>query len=276
MSAAGATRTNFTVAIPVNGAVVDVAAMLSRHNQRLYRQGRVYGVTVSSIPTVQGLTAPSGSTRVRYAGNSWGVRKAWGLAFTKWMESTQEERSNGIRAGRWNDFRIKLDASDNAASYVKSQYDAPVLADGEVDYTQFASDRAGIVAKELGIFGNTDANNYGILFEYDNLADTDKDTPPHSPSTMPYSDTMTALNDDQADTITEQGDDPPYDAVRLRNNFSAEFAWVGNPDTVNRSTGLLQVPCGLIEIYNATAETLYYQISVKSGNYKGVHAEAMA
>lgn len=276
MSAAGATRTNFTVAIPVNGAVVDVAAMLSRHNQRLYRQGRVYGVSVSSIPTVPGLAAPSGPTRVRIAGNAWGVRKAWGLAFKKWMESTQEERSNGIRPGRWNDFRIKLDVSDNAASYIKAQYDAPALADGEVDYTQFASDRAGIVAKELGFFGNTDANNYGILFEYDNLADTDKDTPPHSPTTMPYSDAMTSLNDSQANTITEQGDDPPYDAVRLRNNQGVEYAWVGNPDTVNRLTGLLHVPCGLIEITNATAETLYYQISVKAGKYKGVHAEAMA
>lgn len=276
MSAASSTQTRFRISVASGGAVVDLAAILSRHNQRLYRQGRVYGVTVSSIPTWGGATAPSPATMIQTAPNNWLVRKAWGLAFKKWRESTQEERSNGVRAGRWNDFRVKYDVADNPTNYVKSAFGAGPLANGEVNYTLAASDITGSTDRTLAMFGNTDPNNWGVLDEYNRLADTDQDTPPTSSSVMPYSDMMQSLDDSQANAIQEEGDSPPYDAVTLGNNIHRSTYYVGNSDAVNRSSGLILAPCGLLQIYNTGAEAAHYVLDFKSGKYKGVHAEAMA
>jgi hypothetical protein len=38
-------------------------------------------------------------------------------------------------------------------------------------------------------------------------------------------------------------------------------------------TGMMQIPCGLLKI---TSDGGIFQIRVKSGKYKGVHAEAIA
>lgn len=274
MSAAGATQTRFLVDIPAGGAVVDIAAILSRHNQRLYRQGRVYGVTVSSIPTMAGYVYTSPATQISAASNNWLVRKAWGLAFKKWRESTQEERSNGVKAGRWNDFRVALQVGDNTANYVTADRVAAPLADGELVYTTANSDSGG-ATRTYGLLGNTSGTVWSILEEYDRLMDTDQDTPPANSGTMPYSDMMQALNDGQANAIQEEGDDPPYNATNARSNCARPQYFVGNPDTVNRSSGLILAPCGLIDIDNTGAETRQYVIDVKSGKYKGVHAEAM-
>lgn len=272
MSAAGATQTRFIVAVP-SGGVVDVAALLSRGNQRLYRQGRVYHVNVTSLPTVAGVTMPSSSARLRTVGNHWIARKAWDLAFRKWRESTVEERSNGSRAGRWNDFRVKMNGSDSSASYIKAQWNAPALANGEVNYTQMVPDDGGVI-KELAFFGAT-ADTYGMITEYDLIRDTDQDTPPAAAGTMAYSGLMNDLNDAQANTLQEQGDNPPYDAVNVGNNGAAAYWWVGNSDAVNRSSGMIPAVCGLIQFVHGAGDLGYFAIDVKSGKYKGVHAEAM-
>lgn len=274
MSAAGATQTRFLVDIPAGGQVVDVAAILSYHNQRLYRQGRVYGVTVTSIPTMAGYSYVSPATQISSAPNNWMVRKAWGLAFKKWRESTQEERSNGVKAGRWNDFRVALAVGDTTANYVTSDRVAPALSNGELVYTSAVSDSGG-ATRGYGLLGNTSGTTWSIVEEYDRLLDTDQNTPPTSSGTMPYSDMMQSLNDGQADAIQEEGDDPPYNAVTMRNNLVRPQYFVGNSDTVNRSSGLILAPCGLIDIGNTGAEIRTYIIDVKSGKYKGVHAEAM-
>lgn len=274
MSAASATQTRFLVDIPAGGAVVDVAAILSRHNQRLYRQGRVYGVTVSSIPTMAGYSYVSPATQLSTASNNWIVRKAWGLAFKKWRESTQEERSNGVKSGRWNDFRVALAVGDNTANYVKADRVAGPITNGEVNYTTAVSDSGG-ATRTYGLLGNTAGTVWGIAYEYDRLMDTDQDTPPASSASMPYEDMMQSLNGGQANAIQEEGDNPPYDAVNVTSNLERPQYFVGNPDTVNRSSGLILAPCGLIDIGNTGAETRTYIIDVKSGKYKGVHAEAM-
>lgn len=274
MSAASATQTRFLVDIPAGGAVVDVSAILSRHNQRLYRQGRVYGVTVSSIPTMAGFSYVSPATQITTASNNWIVRKAWGLAFKKWRESTQEERSNGVKAGRWNDFRIALDAADSVTLYVKSDRVAGPLANGEVNYTSAPSDSGG-ATRSYALLGTTTPSRWSCIYEYDMLMDTEQNTPPAGSTTMPFSDMMQALNDAQANIIQEEGDDPPYDAVSARSNTQRPAYFVGNPDTVNRSSGLILAPCGLIDIQNTGAETHTYVLDIKAGKYKGVHAEAM-
>lgn len=274
MSAASATQTRFLVDIPAGGAVVDVSAILSRHNQRLYRQGRVYGVTVSSIPTMAGYSYVSPATQISTASNNWIVRKAWGLAFKKWRESTQEERANGVKAGRWNDFRIGLDVGDTLSNYVQSDRVAGPLANGEVNYTTAQSD-AGGAARTYALLGTTSPTRWSCIYEYDQLMDTEQNTPPAGSTTMPYSDMMQALNDAQANQIQEEGDDPPYDAVSAATNTERPQYFVGNPDTVNRSSGLILAPCGLIDIGNTGVETRTYILDVKAGKYKGVHAEAM-
>jgi hypothetical protein len=139
MTAAGATELKFTIDLSGSSVkYVDTHAIMSRLNQRLYRQGMVSHIDVRAIPS-----ANPGIIVVNRLPNTWYVRKAWGLAFKKWRESTQHERDNGVKAGRWNDFRVFFDAGHTAANSVISAFGHPALANGEINYTQAARTDTG-------------------------------------------------------------------------------------------------------------------------------------
>ena len=134
------------------------------------------------------------------------AKKAWQLAFKKWRESTQHERDNGIKAGRWNDFRLLYEnghspagSSPTGGEYL---YTSGVGADGS--------------SRVFQMFDATSGSRFGVLAEYDALLDTDVDTPAAGSSAMPYSALMTELVDAQANQIQEDGDTPPYHATQLK------------------------------------------------------------
>jgi hypothetical protein len=252
------------------GEYIDLAGLLSRTNKRLYRQGMVYHARIS----VTNGTAAGGANHVRVLHNSWRIRKAWALAKESWMNSTAEERAAGIRAGRWNDFKIFFETAHNAGNTI-----GPVTTgDGEWNYTQAArADTGGLV--DFHMLGATAGTRFGILREYDDMADQQQDVPAAGAATMPYG----LLNQDrvaaQAEQIQEEGDLPPYSAVDLEDyvaetNYSLTSPLTPGGNTVI-STGMIEIPCGLVKL-PATGAGGLFRIDFKAGNYKGVHAEVMA
>lgn len=272
VSSASATETRFLVDLAGSTVkYVDTMAIMSRLNQRLYRQGMVPHIDVRAIPS----TNP-GSVLVSRLPNTWYVRKAWGLAFKKWRESTAQERSNGIKAGRWNDFRVFFDVAHTAANSVIGAFGHPVLANGEINYTQAARADTGALLEYMFV-GNTTGTRFGMLREYDRLADTDQDTPAASENSMPYRTLLAELSNEQADQIQEEGDDPPYDAVSLQNNYVAAQTTIQTNSQCDR-TGYRPTPCGLLVFsgYGDGQNPPAIEISIKPGSYKGIHAEVMA
>lgn len=252
------THTILNVQVPAGSAYVDLAYELSRTNHRLYRQGRVYHADVVATNTF----AAGGPITVEAIAPTWMNKNAWKLAFDSWRKSTEHERDSGIKAGRWNDFRIY---------YQSGHAGTPSITNGEYNYTEavFAD---GTVNRAFHMFGATSPTRFGILAEYDALRDTDTDTPPAGAASAPYDRLLSEMNNQQADQIQEEGDLPPYDSQTL--NPTQQVFHLQSPLGSNYyRTGMMQIPCGLL---NITSDGGLLQIRVKAGKYKGVHAEAMA
>ena len=247
------------VQVPAGTAYIDLAYELSTTNHRLYRQGRTYHADVIATPQF----AAGGQILVQSIAPTWMNKNAWQLAFKKWRESTEHERGNGIKAGRWNDFRIYFDASHAGT---------PSITNGEYQYTTAHDTGTSSGARQFQMFGASSSARWGLVEEYNALRDTDTDTPPAGAGNMPYGTLLAELDSQQADQIQEEGDQPPYDSVDLAQTIQRHDLQSPLSSNLYR-TGVMQVPCGLLKI---TSDGGIFQIKVKSGKYKGVHAEAMA
>lgn len=247
------------VQVPTGVAYIDLGFEMSTTNHRLYRQGRVYHADVIATNTF----APGAAITVETIAPTWMNQKAWQLAFKKWRESTQHERDNGIQAGRWNDFRIYMEASHAGT---------PAVTNGEYQYTTAeTADGSGI--RTFQMFGNTTGSRFGVLDQYDDLRDTDTNTPAANSTNMPYSELLNELVNAQADRIQEEGDAPPYNAQNLA--ATKQVFHLQSPLGSNYyRTGMMAIPCGLIKVTNTGGGLI--QVKLKPGKYKGVHAEAMA
>lgn len=269
---ANATERTLTVQLPAGSSYIDVSAMLGRANQRLYRQGMLYTMSVS----YQGnhpAGAP-GQIEVTHLPNNWAIRNAHQLARKMWMQSTKAERAAGIKAGRWNDFRVYLDGSHDASNNVNTPFGSAGLGTGEINFTQAARVDTGALI-EYQFLGTTTATRFSMLAEYDLVQDTDTDTPSAGSALVPYRNLVDEIQTAQADQIQEEGDNPPYDPVVMQNNIVLPSHLLNHPTVSNRhTTPLMQVPAGLLSIVNR-GDVQLINITLKSGSYKGVAAEVL-
>jgi hypothetical protein len=219
--------THHNLNIQLSGGVdyVDLAYEMSKLNHRLYRQGRVYHADIVMTNTM----AAGVPITVETIAPTWMNRKAWQLAFNAWRQSTAEEREAGIKAGRWNDFRIFYEAGDTGRL-------SPL--NGEYQYTKVHDVGTTSALRQFQMFGSTSATRYGMLEEYDSLRDTDIDTPPAGSTSMPYADIVNELSDLQAEQIQEEGDKPPYNSVNL-NETVQEFHLRAPAESNYYRTGLI-------------------------------------
>jgi hypothetical protein len=252
------THTVLRVQVPAGSAYIDLAYELSTTNHRLYRQGRTYHADVIATPQF----AAGGNILVQSIAPTWMNKKAWQLGFETWRKSTEHEREAGTRAGRWNDFRVYFDASHAGT---------PAITNGEYQYTTAVfSDGSG--SRNFQMFGATSASRFGLVTEYDATRDTNTDIPAAGAASAAYDKLLEELNNSQADQIQEEGDLPPYNSVNLSGTIQRHDLQSPLSSNLYR-TGMMQIPCGLLKI---TSDGGIFQIKVKSGKYKGVHAEAMS
>lgn len=270
--ASSATQLTYTVSLEP-GQYLDLAGLLSDHNHRLYRQGMVYHARISATNN----SVAGAAMNVEVLQNNWKIRKAWAVAKQSWWASTQDERDRGVRPGRWNDFKIFYEALHTAANTV-----GPTTSvSGEWNYTiaNAATTSSQWQFHMLGSGSTGTPGRFGILREYDDMVDTDQDTPPAAGTLVPFSALQAEVSNNQADLIQEEGDLPPYSAVDLEHAGNETTYFLTSPLTLGGvpviSTGLIQIPCGLVKV-PSTVTGGTYRIDFKPGKYKGVHAEAMA
>lgn len=263
---------------------INVDHCLSRANNRLYRQSRVYQVKVDLDLDLEETGVNFEVFALR---TTWPNMKAYQFAYEKFLENSKEERSEGNDA-RWNDFRVKsgsgAETPTRPIGFEAAGYTPASMAPGEYEYSE-VHDAAGN-ARSFVWTGATGATQYNIIDEYDLTANTSSD--PSSPiSTAAYDDLTDEIDDGQRDHLQNSGNEPPYGSSSLDNDCWTKVATLcnsGGPGNLatKLSTGYFDAPCGIILIQASAAISSggknlngIWSITCKSGDYKGVHAPSM-
>ena len=256
----------------VNG-IVDVGGSLSKINHRLYRQSRYYEASVTIDSNVV-----DGTTVDVYAlMDTWWSSKALQMAKSAWDKSNAEEMEmlNG-KIARWNDFRVQHGLIGfgglDPVQFSRGNLGGVPFVAGEFDNAQVV-DQAGVA--RTFTWGAATAGSYSIMDEYDASGNTSSD--PTTPATGPYSGLLPNLEAGAADALQDNGNLAPYNMTGYGNGVWVKVGTLHlSPGRQRLSTGFFTAPCGLIAMTNvgwlADADI---QISVKSGDYKGVHAPSM-
>ena len=134
----------------------------------------------------------------------------------------KEEREMGIKLSRWTDFRVNLQTNTtmpNELGYFHHQITNSGISstnNPQVDEYQVSRVHA-TDGTEYGfsVGGNTVSGDYGILFEYDQQADTHTGDGSIAPETLPYSGHKADVQFQEAVDMVENADNPPYDADRF-------------------------------------------------------------
>lgn len=267
-----------------NNCVVQVDRLLSQVNHQLFRQSRLYEAKIDlEVGVDNGIKVD-----VFALVNTWWLRKAYKMAYDKFMENSAEERAaaNG-KLARWHDFRVynglpgtgptAFAATDAAAWNDPTALMGKFDADQEYHYTEL-HDAAG-VQYNLSFSGAPPGNYYNIIDEYDNAASTD-DSPSQVQGQVPYDGLEDTIDDDAMAHITGDGNSPPYNKTNLENHVWVKIATLTTNSTGQQklSTGYFTAPAGLIAIKSSvplstTEDAL--TLCVKPGNYKGVSAPSM-
>lgn len=258
---------------PALNAFVDVGASMSQINHRLYRQSRYYEASV----TIDSNVADGTTVDVYALMDTWWTSKALQMAKSAWDESNAEEMKmlNG-KTARWNDFRVSAGLSGfgslDPVQFSHTTLNGVPFVAGEFDNAQVV-DQAGVVRQFT--WGTPTAGSYSIIEEYDRSGNTSSD--PTTPATGPYSGLLPNLDAGAADALQDNGNLAPYNMLGYGDGIWVKVGTLHlSPGRQRLSTGFFTAPCGLIAFTNvgwlANADI---QISVKSGDYKGVHAPSM-
>lgn len=295
-TAAGAVVRQFTMQVAAGGAAtayVDIAKMLSTFNQRLYRQGMNYLVRVESSQMSGSSTSDPPDVGdyniVMSLPNNWQVRKAWAKAFKMYRKQVSAiVRRSGSKAfkARWNDFKIGYEHGTTWANYLgvpgNGANTEPLAAaftfgDGEWDKS-YITDLLTDTRKTCNMFGVEDTGTeYGLLAMYNSEPGVMGPDPEDAGGTAdPYMEWVT--DDDPAGTViedwTEQGNEPPYNPVRLQVVATQNYCSLNGLQPV--STPWIEAPCGLLKIQTPSSmATNFLTFHVAPGDYKGVCAESL-
>lgn len=294
-TAAGATQRRIHYGISGSGAVVpsgasggaqllqdtayvDVMKDLSLVNHRLYRQGRVPMVRIGfnnpfdtriSNATVLGQVLP----------NTWPVRKAHQLALKEYLRATKEERRRTGQA-RWHDFKVWFEDGMRTGNHTLTPIGITTTG-SEWNYSQVAAIDGS--ERRFKFIGSTDGEAWGMIAQYDNMADTDNDSPDNPEAATPYSTLHPDVQDNNQDNLLDEGDAPPYNPE----NLQTQLPYLGITQGFGKSDQLVSrwipAPCGLIKLtaqVNTSADLPDdtfggFFVEVMAGDYKGIHATPM-
>ncbi len=262
----------------VKTVYIDGMKDLSLVNHRLYRQGRVPLVRLSIDAPMTSLTGIT----MQVLPNTWQVRKAHQLALKEYLRATKEERRRTGQA-RWHDFKVWLEDG------MRTGYTASPLGitagSAEWPYSQITKDDETTECRYKFI-GASDTAAFGMIAEYDSMADTDQDQPnnPASGGTGPYADLHPDVSDKNKDNLLDEGDNPPYNPDALQVQLRTEQIWCGPHDAQSGNklmTPFVPAPCGLIKLSASTGsgdttDTVgVVKLEFAMGDYKGIHATPM-
>ena len=258
--------------------VVDVGRCLSQANRRLYRQGRYYEAKID-------LEADTGQTIEVYAlRDDWAVQKGFQLAYAQYLKNSQEEMAamGENRIARWSDFRVYHGQPAGVPFVGPVFYEGAtgveLVNQGEFQDTQVTLADGTEKRFTWGSAGSL--SQYSILEEYDKVGNAQGDPSSLVGTNVAYDDIETGMDATQASNLESKGELPPYD----QNGVNADGPFVkiatldaSNPNAQKLSTGFFCAPCGLVIIRTSSPVDIraQYSLTVKAGDYKGVHAPTM-
>jgi len=258
--------------------IIDTGRTLSQVNRRLYRQGRYYEVKID-------LEADSNTAFEVFAiRDDWAVQKGFQLAYNAYMENSKEERAHMAKTqiARWEDFRVEHGVPSSVVVGPQLQeagLPVDLLSQGEFELTQVV---IGAGTEKTFSWASVGTGSvYSILEEYDKAGNAQQSpTSVVSGVAVPYDDLSTDVDAAMAENLEGKGNSAPYTAAGVNANgpFVKIATLVSNsPNAQKLSTGYFCAPCGLIMIRQAAAADIrgQYSLTVKSGDYKGVHAPSM-
>lgn len=252
---------------------INIEQFLAKCNRRLYRQSRYYETKLDLDPDA------TQNINVFVLSDSWMNERALRMAYDMYLENSAaaRDRLKENSVARWEDFRVI--SGTNLQQINPVQFNdalAPTeLVNGEFSITE-VEDATG-TARTFSWGGGT-ATKYSILEEYDKSGNA-QDAPNTSTGDMPYDNLMADDSAAMAADLQTRGNKPPYD----QNGVNSDRKWVkvatlGTGATQRLSTGFFTAPCGIVLIAEpggAVVEFGKLSWSVKSGDYKGVHAPSM-
>jgi hypothetical protein len=254
--------------------ILQVDRELSKLNRRLYRMGRYYQAKIDMRPT------GDGAYEVYALRDDWAVQKAFQMAYDQYVKNVSDEKANMSKTqlARWADFKVATGAT--GALLLSKLHDptgaASILTNGEFSLANVV-DQAG-TTRTFTWSPAPAATEYSILNEYDRAGDA-QDTPDNLAAPGPYEDIDADTDAATYDHLEQDGNQPPYDRNTV--NQASPFvrvATLGAAAGVQRlSTGFFTAPCGIVLIVgpNASWNSDLMTMTVKSGDYKGVHAPSM-
>ena len=262
-------------------AVIRTDRVLSQMNHQLYRQSRNYCVKLDLDPS-ENLTVD-----VYALVDTWWLRKAYAFAKSVSDKNLMEELEQaGATKARWHDFRVDhglgFDFQKDMVAGGSTTPGTWVAYTGNQEYIMSQVHDAGSTQRTFAFLGAGSATEYNIIDEYDLTANTDR-TPAVSLSNVAYDGLDDAIDDGAFDHVKADGNDPPYNKDNLENGVLVRIATLtaaptGPQGYTKLSTGYFNAPAGLIVLQSSTNMTNQYPqltLSVKEGNYKGVHAPNM-
>ena len=281
-----------------NPFLVEIAPNLSRVNNRLYRQSRLYSVRFETSDVHQ---QQSVGYEFYTLPDTWFVRGAIKYAHSIYMQNHKDELEAGIKFSQWHDFDINPQNPDGTYEFTGARmWDGDGFASISADEpsgiggTYSTTKAADGTSFGFHVMGNI-ANSYNILREYAEFLNNRKPDNESSTAIQPYGDLLD-LKD--AEQMVESGDRAPYDR-----DFSG---WIPDDETVDDSTGqhcltlkamvtadrdgtgvqrtsFFTAPLGLVYVrrfLNGTLTDLStdsqeLRMEVQAGHYKGVKAPSL-
>jgi hypothetical protein len=261
----------------------DTARELSKINRRMYSQSKMYafqGLTFvwRAAATSGAQTLSTIEATVKTAGNTWTVQNAHvkGQALWHQMQELVLEDNPSI-AGKWHDFKVRLDYNMTPGRLLKCQDGAGVeIAAGEWDYSTYVmpqhevdtvtgepleADSFGVslIGIDTTLPGPPVTGNRSLVKAYQESRATVQPLDPNVPAGMETS-FFNLLTDsgsqepELAVVIQDEGDRPPYDDAEYVggdvNGVSpviVSYAAISQSEVDGRIGGFI-APCGILQI----------------------------
>lgn len=257
----------------------DAGKLLSIVNRRLYRYGKMYSLKIDLDVDVT--VGADTSVEVYALANIWDVQRAYALAKKTYDEAMQDERAQmSSNQSRWEDFRISSGVNGanplDPVTFDRDTLALTVRNEGEHEFS--IVDEAG--TSHSFTWGAAVGDQLGVITEWDKAGNVSAD-PQSAVTTAPYAN----VNNDQLSTIEAEalgshGNLPPY-AQSTSGDIYVRVATLyyrpGATGMSRLSTGFFDAPCGVFVLKtNNTLANGSVRMTVKAGDYKGVHALDMA
>lgn len=208
---------------------IDLARDLSEYHRKLHRQKKIYTVYGGFMRN-----NASSSAKFNVAPLTWQSKAAVNRGFKLWrkMISHTLQLKDGLRSGKWNDFKIRLTPVLSAQAHAVDQHGSR-MSPGEWDYSTLSQPRLidpdgdggleydadmdqydlHIVGPNSGIIGNR--TTVGLIQSwYDSRPVIDNTgTPTNVPNSLDELSNLFSVEDQDEEKVTiiqSEGDLPPY------------------------------------------------------------------